>query len=242
MPCDHIPAVRVRQAARTDPESSPQSGSDDGLAMDGTSATTSMVVVRSDNRLFPCSVHDRTMMALSLIDAFDPDIASHSRRIALVSMRIGRRLRMPEPVLDLLYRASLLHDIGKICIPRAILACAERLTDERLALMRSHVSLGAAMVKRMVGLDDVAVVIRSHHERYDGQGYPDGLAGNAIPIESRIIAAADAYDAMTSHRPYRVALPHAIAVDELRRGRASQWDPHVIDALLEELRRMPLHS
>ena len=131
--------------------------------------------------------------------------------------------------------AAMLHDVGKVRVPEHILRKPGPLTSEEHALMNQHAAAGAEIVGRVEGLQAVAAWIRHSHERLDGAGYPDGLAGPAIPDASRILLVADAYDAMTSDRAYRRARPASEAVDELRRDAGSQFDPECVELLVREL-------
>jgi putative two-component system response regulator len=128
--------------------------------------------------------------------------------------------------------SGLLHDVGKIGVSDAIINKPAKLTDEEYAIIKSHPVMGARILQNIQERPDLAVGARWHHERYDGSGYPDGLAGNAIPDAARIIAVADAFDAMTSNRSYRKALPLATAIGEVERGRGTQFDPAAADAFL----------
>ena len=144
---------------------------------------------------------------------------------------IGRELGLSEDDLKTLENAGLLHDIGKIGMPENILNKPERLTDEEFEVVKSHPTTGSRMLKGVKQLDGAAIILRHHHERLDGRGYPDGLANDAIPLFSRILAAADTYDAITSDRPYRKRASRQKALDELRRCAGTQFDPDVIEAL-----------
>ena len=164
----------------------------------------------------------------------DDSTGRHSSRVSDLTQRIGRRRRLrPTALRDLVYAAEI-HDIGKVGIPDSVLLKAGPLSDPEWEMIRSHSTWGAELVLRIPGLERVATIVRHHHERFDGQGYPDGLAGEDIPIESRILAVADAFVAMTENRPYRVALSEEQAVAELGAGRGGQFDPIVVDALEAE--------
>jgi len=142
-----------------------------------------------------------------------------------------------EKQIDLIRKAGLLHDIGKLGIPMEILTKPGRLTREEYEIVKKHAALGADLVKDSPSLRPIASIIRHHHEFYDGSGYPDGLAGNKISIEARVIAVADAIEAMTSDRPYRKAHKLEDVIDELNKCSGSQFDPLVLPAalmLLEE--------
>jgi HD-GYP domain-containing protein (c-di-GMP phosphodiesterase class II) len=168
---------------------------------------------------------------LAAIEQVDEDTARHSDQVSRLALRVGRTLGVAGVDLVELELAARLHDIGKIRVPREILHKPAALTPTELELIRLHSLWGAEMIAGIAGLEAVALIVRFHHERFDGQGYPDGLAGERIPIASRIITACDAYHAMTSDRPYRRALPPVGALGELRRGSGSQFDPAVVAVL-----------
>ena len=156
----------------------------------------------------------------------------HCGLVARLAGEVGATLGLG-PAAQLRCRlAGLMHDIGKMAVPDSILSKAGKLTDEEWEVMRHHAAFGAEIVSRIAGLADTAPAVHHHHERWDGKGYPDQLAGEAIPIEARIIAAVDSYCAMTEERVYRKALTHAEAVVELQACRGKQFDPAVADALI----------
>jgi HD-GYP domain-containing protein (c-di-GMP phosphodiesterase class II) len=130
------------------------------------------------------------------------------------------------------HAAALLHDIGKVAVSDVILQKPAPLDESEWALMREHPVIGERILRAVPGLGTVARIVRHEHERWDGSGYPDGLAGEAIPVGARIILACDAYHAMTSDRPYRKAMPHAEAIRELGRGAGTQFDPQVTEVLI----------
>lgn len=159
----------------------------------------------------------------------------HAEHVASLCMRTAEHLGLP---VDAVLRARLggwLHDIGKAAIPRGILDKPGPLDDEEWAVMRTHPAIGEALVADVASLRDAAPAVRHHHERWAGGGYPDGLAGEAIPVEARIVAAADAYAAMTAERVYSAARTPPEAADELRRSAGSHLDPRVVEALLDVL-------
>ncbi|MDR7438247.1 MAG: GAF domain-containing protein [Armatimonadota bacterium] len=177
-------------------------------------------------------------LALALanaVDARDAYTAEHSRRLAELAVATGRVLGCDEATLQVLRWGALLHDIGKIAIPDAILRKPGPLTADEWDVVRRHPDVGAQIVAPVRSLQPVIPIIRHHQERWDGSGYPDGLRGDAIPLAARILAAADAYVAMTDARPYRPARSHHEAVAELRRHAGSQFDPAVIEALCRVL-------
>ena len=171
------------------------------------------------------------------IDAKDTYTCGHNGRVAALAVLVGRELGCDERTLTALQYGGLLHDIGKIGIPEPVLRKAVPLTESEMELMRAHPVIGAEIVRGVEFLAEALPAIRSHHERWDGRGYPDGLAGEAIPLVARIVNAADTWDACTSSRPYQPALePHDV-LGILARLRGSQVDPTVHDALLAVLHR-----
>ena len=174
-----------------------------------------------------------TVMLLSDVVEFeDRYTADHSRSVVDLVHAVADELGVARDQRQELEFAALLHDVGKITIPKEILNKPSRLTDEEFELMKTHTIEGQFMLDRVGGLlARVGEIVRSCHERWDGGGYPDGLAGEAIPLPSRIVFACDAYNAMTTDRPYREALPLPAAIQELEDGAGSQFDPAVIAAL-----------
>jgi putative nucleotidyltransferase with HDIG domain len=167
------------------------------------------------------------------VDARDSYTAGHSRRVRDFSLLLGRALRLTEREMELLAQAALLHDIGKIGVPDAVLLKEAPLDDDEWVAMRAHAEEGARIIQTLGYLEDLVPIIRHHHERYDGRGYPDGICGEAIPLAAQIIHVADSLDAMTSRRVYRGAMPFERALMELRGGRGSDYSPNCIDALEE---------
>lgn len=168
-----------------------------------------------------------TTLAVAL-DARDPYTAGHSLRVAEYSVIIGQLSGISGQGLDNLRKSALLHDIGKIGVRDSVLFKDGTLTDEEFEQIKSHPVLGENILRQIEPVEKMVPYlsgVRSHHERYDGYGYPDGLAGLAIPLYGRIIAVADAYDAMTSDRPYRKGMDHEQALNILEQGRGTQWDP-----------------
>jgi HD-GYP domain-containing protein (c-di-GMP phosphodiesterase class II) len=148
---------------------------------------------------------------------------------------VGRDLGLDADEVDRVKAAALLHDIGKVAIPDEILNKPGKLTDDEWKVMQDHTVIGERILRAIPGLGGVARIVRHEHERWDGSGYPDGLVGEEIPIGARIILAADAYHAMTSDRPYRTAMSHAEAMEELTKGAGTQFDPSVVEALVGAL-------
>jgi putative nucleotidyltransferase with HDIG domain len=173
----------------------------------------------------------------SAIDAKDPYTRGHSDRVAALAVEIGKELGLPAAELHALEYAGILHDIGKIGVPESALQKRTQLTPEELAMVRAHPVIGAEIVSGVEFLHGAVSAIRSHHERWDGTGYPDGLAAEAIPLVARIINAADTFDACSSDRPYqgKMSQPEVIRILEGLRGR--QIDPEIHDALVRVVQR-----
>jgi putative nucleotidyltransferase with HDIG domain len=173
------------------------------------------------------------------VEARDPYTAGHSQRVRRVSLAVGRELRLSARQLGALATAALFHDIGKIGMPDAILTKPGTLDRAEAAVMREHVTRGAEIVARISSLADCVPAIRHHHERWDGLGYPDRRSGSDIPVEAAIIAIADAWDAMTTDRPYADALDVDEAMLQIHAGRGKQFNPAVVDAFLSVAERRP---
>ncbi len=176
-------------------------------------------------------LEEKLELMVKAMEARDPYTSGHSRRVSEYAVVIGRELRLSFSDLDSVKRAALLHDVGKIYEEFAPLLRKEgRLTAEEMMIMRSHVVRSAELVATATRLrGTVEAMIRHHHENYDGSGYPDGLAGEQIPMGARIIMVADTVDAMTTDRPYRKALPLQRAIDELRKYAGLQFDPKLVE-------------
>lgn len=176
----------------------------------------------------------QTVTALSeAVDAKDRYTSGHSRRVAEYSRKIAARMGKSKEEQEEIYRAGLLHDIGKIRIPVEIINKTSRLTDEEYNIIKIHPVTGYNILRGISGSKLIALCAKYHHERYDGKGYPNGLVGEKIPEAARILGVADAYDAMTSNRSYRDALPQAVVRSEIEKGRGTQFDPHIADIMLE---------
>jgi len=177
---------------------------------------------------------EETVLALSKsIDAKDSYTRGHSQRVAEYSAEISRRYGDTPERQKQIFQMGLLHDIGKIGIPGAIINKPGRLTDEEFAIIRSHTVIGADILKPIKEFPELGTGARYHHERYDGRGYPDGIAGEDIPLAARMIAVADSYDAMTSKRSYRDSMPQQKVRDEIVKGRGTQFDPQFADIMLQ---------
>lgn len=176
---------------------------------------------------------DTLMTVVSSLELRERYTAGHSRRVAVYSRLLAERMGLRDPeFLRLLEIGALLHDAGKIGVPDATLQKAGPLDDAELRVMRRHPESGAALARASDALEGAAPIIAAHHERFDGKGYPNGIAGEDIPIASRITAAADVYDALTTERPYKRPISHEAAVSELRRQAGASLDPRVAQAFL----------
>ena len=177
------------------------------------------------------SLHIVETMA-EAVDAKDTYTHGHSRRVAEYSKEIARRYGYTEKRCNDIYMMALLHDVGKIGVPDAVINKPGRLTAAEFALIKAHPAKGARILKNIKEMPELVIGVRWHHERYDGNGYPDGLSGKDIPEEARIIAVADAYDAMSSYRSYRNVLPQEKVRGEIHGGRGKQFDPTFADIML----------
>ena len=167
------------------------------------------------------------------LEAKDPYTEGHSVRVAAYSEAIGKQLGLPPRTLDMIHRSCLVHDIGKIAVDETILRKGGQLDTREREKMDMHPLIGESILRPIALLHPLLPGVRSHHEHFDGSGYPDGLKGEAIPIEARVMAVADAFDAMTSNRPYRPAMPEEEARQELRRNAGKHFDPRVVAAFEE---------
>ena len=171
-----------------------------------------------------------------VVEADDGYTGEHSRGVLTLCLQVGRLLGLDAGQLRNLEFAALLHDVGKIAIPKEIINKPGRLDPSEWTIIKTHTIEGQRLLDRVGGfMREVGLIVRSHHERWDGTGYPDGLAAEQIPVEARIVACCDAHNAMTTTRSYRAALPAAAAIAELHRHRGTQFDPAVVDALLQRV-------
>ena len=171
----------------------------------------------------------------SALESCDEYTASHSRETSALAERVAARLGVDESDAETISQVAVLHDLGKLGVPRTLLLKPGPLTPTEEEVMRQHPVIGERILREFDEMTQVATAVRHEHERWDGAGYPDGLAGEQIPLASRIVLACDAWHAMTSDRPYRRAMASSEAVRELHRCAGSQFDPRVTQALLEEL-------
>ncbi len=169
----------------------------------------------------------------SSIDAKDPYTCGHSERVAIYGKKIIQALNLAQPEADRVYLCGLLHDIGKIGMPEALLGKPGKPTPEEFEVIKRHPTMGANIIVGIREMEDLVPGVLHHHERFDGKGYPKGLAGEQIPFRARVLGVADALDAMTSSRPYRNALPIDTAIQEVLKGSGTQFDPAAVAALMK---------
>jgi two-component system cell cycle response regulator len=180
-----------------------------------------------------------TSALLAALLEHDPSQGEHVRGVVKLSSELGHALHLgPEAIADLRIAATL-HDIGKVAIPKTILDKPTSLNETEQAFIRTHTLVGETIMHAAPALAAAARLVRSSHERYDGAGYPDGLAGEQIPLGSRILFACDAFDAMTARRPYQPTRSPAEALNELRQNAGSQFDPSVASALIDLITKTP---
>jgi HD-GYP domain-containing protein (c-di-GMP phosphodiesterase class II) len=178
------------------------------------------------NKVYQQTV-DALITAASERDKF---AKGHSERVADYSVSIGKELGLSaDDLVNLRYAASL-HDVGKIAISSRILNKLGKLNPEEIVIMRRHSLIALRILEKIDGLQEALPIVRHHHERWDGSGYPDGLSGDAIPLGARIVSVAEAYDILTSDVPWRDAYPHAMAMAEIERCSGTQFDPEVVEA------------
>lgn len=168
-----------------------------------------------------------------VIDAKHRYTHGHSRRVMILSSLIAEKMNLDRNMKTMIEQGALLHDSGKVSIPREILDKTTKLTDEEYNIIKSHPVTSYALIQNFTTLQDVAPIARYHHERYDGNGYPDGISHEEIPLGARVVAVADTYDAITSSRAYRNALSDKYARHEIRRYAGKMFDPEVVEAFLE---------
>ncbi|HEY3247387.1 MAG TPA: HD-GYP domain-containing protein [bacterium] len=192
------------------------------------------------------SYNDTIVAMINSVEAKDAYTRGHSARVTLLATLIAEELRLSPERLRILHQSALVHDVGKIGIPDAILNKPGRLTPEEYAVIKEHPVKGVTILRNVGSLRPMLDGVRSHHERWDGKGYPDGLAGERIPLNGRIIAVADVFDALTSARAYRPAWPFDQAVDEIHNGSGSQFEVRMVEAFdralphyREQLKRVP---
>jgi polar amino acid transport system substrate-binding protein len=174
------------------------------------------------------SRHQQLSAYMQALYMKDPELYRHSRRVQYLATRLAQELSLLTREGAVLALAALFHDLGKLIIPDALLQKTSRLAPEEFELIKLHPACGALLLNQAQGLSNVAFLVYHHHERWDGGGYPGGLRGEAIPYGARILAVADAFEAMTSHRPYQRRRSTAEALEELRRCAGTQFDPVLV--------------
>jgi len=172
------------------------------------------------------------------LEAKDEYTSGHSQRVADIAVAVAKELGLPRESIDKIVLAALVHDIGKIGIRESILQKPGRLTDVELQHVQKHPEIGERILSAIAGDEEILKFIRNHHGRFDGTGYPDKLKDYQIPLGARILAVADAFEAMTSERPYRAAMSVEAACIELKRGKETQFDPDIVDAFLKSIGRI----
>ena len=182
------------------------------------------------------------MTVANTVDAKDDYTKGHSMRVAAYAEMMAQRLGWSEEDVQNTYYVAMLHDVGKIGVPDAVLNKPFKLTDLEFRLIKNHTIMGSEILKDFKMFPNVAVGAKYHHERYDGKGYPEGLKAESIPLIARIIALVDSYDAMTSNRVYRRRLSDDVVMQELERGKGSQWDPDLVDIFLELIKEGALEQ
>ena len=177
---------------------------------------------------------DDTIYAISkMVEIRDPYTAGHEEKVTKLSVAIGEKLGLPEDWIKGLYTAGIVHDIGKIYVPAEILAKPGRLTETEFTLIKAHSAAGYDILKNIEFPRPVADIVHQHHERIDGSGYPNGLKGDDILLEARIIAVADVVEAMSNHRPYRAALGIDVALGEIKKNSGKLYDTNVVNACIK---------
>jgi two-component system, cell cycle response regulator len=176
---------------------------------------------------------------LQVLHEREPDLGNHLKGVAKLAMGVGSRLSLIPEELDEVVRAAELHDVGKMAIPDEILHKPGPLSDQEWSFVRQHTIIGERILSAAPALLPVAKLVRSSHEHWDGSGYPDGVAGEAIPLGARIVSVCDAFDAMMMSRPYRAAMTVEQALEELKTCAGTQFDPTVVDAFCEEIASLP---
>jgi HD-GYP domain-containing protein (c-di-GMP phosphodiesterase class II) len=208
-------------------------------------ATAAMAIENSRLHQSVLDGYKSTIKALAAaIDAKDPYTRGHSQRVVEYALLTGKALSLSSEDLEVLEYAGILHDVGKIGIPENILGKPEALTDEEYIIIKRHPIISSDIIADIPFLNDAISLVLHHHERYDGKGYPDGLKGELIPLGARILAVADAFDAMTTDRPYRKAMNKKEAIQQLHLCSGSQLCPTTVTAFVSniETKFIPLHS
>jgi len=199
-----------------------------------------------DNRAVHAALADsmnETLIALvRSLEARDRYTKDHSARVGELSRLFAEELGLDDKTIQVIRTGGLLHDIGKVGVADAVLLKPGRYTDQEFAIMKAHPAIGDSILKNMDTLSRERLMVRHHHERFDGRGYPDGLGGEDIPFEARIVCVADAIDAMTTHRVYRMARPLSFCVEQLKESSGTQFDSQVVDVAVSVIERGLVHT
>ena len=196
-----------------------------------------MYALKNSSR--PSSGVQSREVLLRALTELHPELGEHIDAVTVLAEDVARALGLPPHVVEQIGHAALLHDVGKIAIPDAILSKPGPLDEHEWAFVRRHTIIGERILAGAPALTEAAALVRSSHEHYDGSGYPDGLAGEEIPIGARVVTVCDAFDAMTSNRPYRAARSPTEALAELRRCAGTQFDPTVVSRSRSSPRAAP---
>jgi putative nucleotidyltransferase with HDIG domain len=186
------------------------------------------------------NLHSVIDMVVTTLDARDPYTFEHSYRVAYIAEMLAEAMCLPPNQCSLIHHAAHLHDIGKIGVSDKVLNKPGKLTEEERLELQLHPSIGCTILSKTPEFAAMAKIVRHHHERWDGNGYPDGLMGMNIPLESRIIGLADAFDAITSDRPYRATKSHEWALDEIQRHTGSQFCPECVEVFLTQRAKLKI--
>jgi putative nucleotidyltransferase with HDIG domain len=189
--------------------------------------------LNKQKRFYSADILDSVQSLALALDAKDSYTEGHSKRVSEYAFMLARYLGLDSVEIEWIRLAASMHDIGKIGIPEGILCKPGKLTKEEYEVMKKHPVIGARILKPIKPLEKVTNLVLYHHEYWDGSGYPNGLSKTEIPIGSRIVSIVDAYQAMTSSRPYRTALPQEEAISRLKAGKEKQWDPDLTEAFIK---------
>jgi two-component system, cell cycle response regulator len=213
------------------------------VALPDEADTPSDALRRADHRMYARKASRRGSarlqshaVLLQVLEEAEPDLGEHLRGVTYLSVEVARALGLDAEAVDEVARAAQLHDVGKVAVPDDILRKPGPLDDDDWRFVREHTIVGQRILAAAPALAPVGRIVRATHERWDGRGYPDGLGGDAIPLGARIISVCDAYDAMTTDRPYRRAMPAELAIAELRASAGTQFDPVVVETFVSTLR------
>lgn len=181
--------------------------------------------------------HEFIESIVEMLEAKDSYTRGHSTRVAHYTLQVAEKMKLSKEDIELAHFSGHLHDIGKIGVPDAILLKTSKLSDDEYTEIKKHSEYGYNILEKVSSLKNMALVVRHHHERWDGKGYPDRLEGKQIPLISRIISVVDAFDAMTSSRSYRKALNYDTAIEELKKNKWTQFDGDIVDIFVNKILR-----